>query len=276
MRGAASLQWLGSAAVSVGVQRLEGGGRGDVGPNKEMVLRAMKEMKSQLDELQLNVSWLIRCVEEEKGVGVGLGLGDGLSEGDRGPCVLPTNLGVGVGVGSYTNTSVTNGHQQTSRGVGLKPVWRIRPKDDHGPSSGGRLVSSPIKALLTVRQAKESLSKMPIVKATAGEVLTEALAMVPDSSSEPNNADEGLGAGSSAHLSQTMPTSDKDEAAIPPTTASSPAKVTQQMEDTNVKRDIFLEEKRDVAADVGSSKSLIPIQGPSEWGSMGIFLWQVS
>lgn len=80
-----------------------------------MVLRA-------LSDLQNNITWLKRCIEEEEGMGVGLGLGDGPSEGNiREPSVLPTNVGVGVGVGLYAGPS-TNGSQQAGCRVGLKPA----------------------------------------------------------------------------------------------------------------------------------------------------------
>lgn len=38
------------------------------------MLCALQEMKCQVDMLQANISWLIRCTEVNKGVDVGMGL----------------------------------------------------------------------------------------------------------------------------------------------------------------------------------------------------------
>lgn len=64
------------------------------------------------------------------------------------------------------------------------------------------------------------------------------------------------------HLSQTTPASDREEVATISLTISPPEKAAQQTKET---RDLFLEGKRDVGADEGHSKSLISMQGFSEW-----------
>lgn len=77
--GAVGLQRSGGATVSASAQRREGGGRGVVGLNEEMVHQVLTVMKSQLGEMTDKVNWLIRCIKEKNGVGLGLGLGGGLN-----------------------------------------------------------------------------------------------------------------------------------------------------------------------------------------------------
>lgn len=71
-RGAIGMQKSGSAAISVYAQSMEEGGRDVVGLIEEKEQRVLYEMKSQLGEMQDKINWLIRCIEEKKGVGVGL------------------------------------------------------------------------------------------------------------------------------------------------------------------------------------------------------------
>lgn len=40
----------------------------------------MLELKSQIEEMQGKINWLIRCAKEQKGVGLGLEVGCGLKE----------------------------------------------------------------------------------------------------------------------------------------------------------------------------------------------------
>lgn len=68
------------AAVYAETQGSGGPDRGVVCLQKESILRAMSKLKKQLGDLQFNLNWLKRCVEEGRGVGVGLGPEMGLSK----------------------------------------------------------------------------------------------------------------------------------------------------------------------------------------------------
>lgn len=74
-RGGVGLQR--SATTYEGVQAREKGDRVVVGLFEEKELRALLEMKCQIDLLQLNINWMLRCVEEKKWMGLGLGVGCG-------------------------------------------------------------------------------------------------------------------------------------------------------------------------------------------------------
>lgn len=93
--GAISKKMKGVATISVGALNRKGRGRGPAGLNKDFVLRVLSDVQRQMEDLQLNIVWLKRCVEEEEngGLGLGVGVGVGLSDGkDNG-------LGLGVGDG---------------------------------------------------------------------------------------------------------------------------------------------------------------------------------
>lgn len=81
-----------SGAISARTQGREEGGRRLVGLQKEMALWVMADMQKQLGELQFNLSWMKRCIEEDRGLGVDSVLGYGLSNGvGDGPKGQPKN-----------------------------------------------------------------------------------------------------------------------------------------------------------------------------------------
>lgn len=98
----------GGVTTSAGTQSSEEGGRGAAGLNKEMILRELAEMQSQVEDLQKKIKGLKRCVEEDHGVETKRCVEEDFVKGVK-RCVVGVEMGLGQGDGLVGRLDMVKG-----------------------------------------------------------------------------------------------------------------------------------------------------------------------